>query len=175
LNMNDLAAIQATFADYKRIKTRKCAQLIFEIPLELLHETIAKLGGEPSIHQDTWCAIARLDLTADAPNREEEKGVSPLDTSATKPKREMTLANFIGIEIGKLEFQNFLIENYKASWLVCKGKDDKETAKFFVRQFCEVDSLSDIVYDTPEQKKWAKLYEEYQAWLNSSLLKREER
>ena len=43
-----MAAIKATFSDFKLIKTRKVAQLVMEIPVEQADAALKALGG---LHQ----------------------------------------------------------------------------------------------------------------------------
>lgn len=174
--MTQEAIIQATFADYKRIKTRKVAVLCFEVPLEALHDTIAKLGGEPSIHSDTWCAIARLELNmADASTREggygkrtleTHAGEAEVSTSATKPKREMTLANIIGAHLSNSKFRDYLWSEYNRDEFADSPIDDKEAAKNVIYYYCGADSLTKILFDTDEARIWKeRFYEPFQAWL----------
>lgn len=206
--MNDLFAIRATFSDYKRIKTRKVAQLIFEVPLEELHDTISNLGGEPSVNQDTWCGIARLDpkkiadeevlagkyigkldqegnfvlddmkpVKADASTREdEERNTKPCYTSATKPERERTLAEYVAMTTNRQDFFHYITnrDDYKIFLYEAplyehsKEETEADTAKIsrdFVCWYCGVESRSEIKYDTPAQQKWAELYSSYREWL----------
>lgn len=61
--MENPAAIQASYSDYRRVKGRKVLQLIFEVPLEqapMVHDAF----GEPSPDGSTWVGIAKIDLTA---------------------------------------------------------------------------------------------------------------
>ncbi len=54
-----VAAIQATYADYRRVKGRKVLQIILEVPLEQaqqVHDTF----GEPMPDGSTWVAVALL-------------------------------------------------------------------------------------------------------------------
>lgn len=64
--MSDLAVIKATFCDFRIVKGRKQAQLVFELPLEMAQDAITKLGM-PKPSDPSWCAIALLDLSAPEP------------------------------------------------------------------------------------------------------------
>src|ERR1700677_246311 len=75
--MDDRAVIQASFADWKLIKTRSCIQLIFEIPVEASYLAYSVLGGMPRPGSEVWCAIARLDM---------KKASGPLFEEKTKPE-----------------------------------------------------------------------------------------
>lgn len=54
--MTDSAVIQATYADLKRIKTRKVYQLVFEVPAESIDAVTSRIG----FPDDSWFAIAKL-------------------------------------------------------------------------------------------------------------------
>lgn len=181
--MNDIAAIKATFSDFKIIRSRKVAQYIMESPLELADDCLKKLGGVPNPHQEVWVGIARLNL-ADASCREDgvqagttgATSASPNTTSVTKPKREMTLANRIALVTNEPKFFDFLKEFDTLHFSLPEPDPfiPAETAAIFVRHYCGVNSRSEIKYDTPEAEKWKQLYTEYQDWLSSSI-KGEER
>ena len=72
------AIFRASYSDWKLIRTRKCVQIIFEVPLEggLAHAAYAALGGMPDPAAEAWVAIARL-------NPETVKEVMP-DTPANQ-------------------------------------------------------------------------------------------
>jgi hypothetical protein len=63
------AVIQADFSDFRQVKSRKVAQLIFEIPLEALPQAMERLGW-PKPGESLPVAIARL---AVAPERQEAR------------------------------------------------------------------------------------------------------
>jgi hypothetical protein len=50
--MSDVAAIKATFSDFRLIKGRKQAQLVLEVPIEQADNALAALGGIPQPHSD---------------------------------------------------------------------------------------------------------------------------
>lgn len=54
------AATKATFSDFRIVKGRKVAQLVFEVPLEGADAALAALGGLPQPATERWCGIARL-------------------------------------------------------------------------------------------------------------------
>ena len=58
--MTDKAVIQAEFEDVKRVKTRKCWQLIFEVPEERYDDAMEALGGSPRTGESRPVAIALL-------------------------------------------------------------------------------------------------------------------
>lgn len=64
--MSEPAAILATFSDLKLVKGRKCAQLIFEVPIEQASAAVNILGM-PNPAKEIWCGIAVTNLRG-APN-----------------------------------------------------------------------------------------------------------
>ena len=58
--MSDPAAFRATYSDWKLIRTRKCVQLVFEVPIEESNKAYEVLGGMPNPACEVWCAVARL-------------------------------------------------------------------------------------------------------------------
>jgi hypothetical protein len=79
--------IQATYSDLKVVKTRKVAQLIFEIPLEQFNEAMAVLGGAPLPDSEVWVAIARLNDHATAQPTAETGPSRFSDKPAQDPSR----------------------------------------------------------------------------------------
>lgn len=66
------AATRATFSDFRIVKGRKVAQLVFEVPLEGADAALAALGGLPQPAAERWCGIARLtDEAAHKPDARE--------------------------------------------------------------------------------------------------------
>lgn len=60
--MTEPSPISATFADFKIVKTRGTAQLIFELPLESADDALKALGGLPQMKSERWCGIVPLNL-----------------------------------------------------------------------------------------------------------------
>lgn len=146
--MDAPAAIRATFADYRRVRGRKVGQLVFEVPLEQLHDAIASLGGEPSVEQDTWVAIARL----------------VKDVTAPEPKEKRTITQLHGgsqaaLICKKPAFWRFLQEE-RDTW--CSSEEE---AAAYVRHFCEVKSRSEIETNAKARNRWHLLYSAFSAWL----------
>lgn len=83
-----------------------------------------------------------------------------------KPKREMTLPQYVGMICQDENFQTFInekfvdiVEHYEIDY-----PTDKIVAEI-VRAECGVISRSEINYDTPAQKKWSALYSDFKSWL----------
>jgi hypothetical protein len=147
--MTTPAAIQATFADYRRVRGRKVGQLVFEVPLEQLHDAIASLGGEPSVEQDTWVAIARLN---DAPAAQ-SAGAKWMPPDANFPVKQAVLT------CKKEAFWQFIRESVKSR---C---DNEEDAATYVRRVCRVNSRSDFATNPEALQRWNFLLSAFNAWM----------
>lgn len=136
--MTTPAAIQASYADYRRVKGRKVLQLIFEVPLEQAPQ-VHEVFGEPLPDGSTWVAVARIDPTV-------------------KPERKGgKLAQKAGILCNEGAFITFLDESF------CETKDE-ETAAMFIRNWCGVHSRADLDHDELAAKKFQDLLMTYEAW-----------
>ena len=93
-----MTAIRAAFSDFKTIKTRKVAQLIFEVPIEQSMDALNSLGGVPQFDSEQWVGIAPI--TAEA--------------KPEKPKKrfnEMPLSQQAAIMCGDQQFVEFLADD----------------------------------------------------------------
>jgi len=147
------AAFRACYSDWKLIRTRKCVQLIFEVPVEEADAAYQVLGGMPNPAESFWCAVARL--KPDAPEK--------------KTKREwheLTPAQQAGITCNEPAFEAFLREQYPTLWISCaQPNHSSETSASIVRHICRVQSRSQINPDNPESVRlWDELYDAYRFW-----------
>lgn len=60
-----MTAIQATFSDFKLIKSRSVVQLVLELPIEAADAALASLGGIPQPGMERWVAVAPLNLDSE--------------------------------------------------------------------------------------------------------------
>lgn len=70
--MSEPAAILATFSDLKLVKGRKCAQLIFEVPIEQAASAVTILGM-PNPAKEIWCGIAVTNLKGSTGSADESR------------------------------------------------------------------------------------------------------
>ena len=118
------------------------------MPLEQLHTAIASLGGEPSVEQDTWVAIARLN---DAPAAQSAGAKwAPDKTFTTKQ---------VALTCKQEAFWRFLREERHSD---CH---DEEDAAMHVREFCDVRSRSEIETNPKARERWHLLYSAFDAWM----------
>lgn len=152
--MSKEAIIQATYADMKLVRTRSCAQLIFEIPIEQAPAAIEAFGV-PLPGKEVWCAIARLDLTKAANEPASEGQRTARHWGQVKPPQQA------GIRCDEKAFQRFLGERYDAV-------ETTEGAAECVRDICGVSSRSDIGVTDESLRAWRELDGEYQFWLRNA-------
>lgn len=88
------AAITATFSDFRLVKTRKLAQLVFEVPIEEADRALSVLGGLPRSDAERWCGIARLNAgrqdAGPSPLQRSPEAVAKTDDKPGKPKRHFS-------------------------------------------------------------------------------------
>lgn len=149
--MSEPAAILATFSDLKLVKTRKVAQLVFEVPIESVRSATEALGWPTG---EQWCGIARI--TKPGPTPQLDKGSvgggaeRPLTqaSAAPSPKPNSTRAVMMAKD---LEFQKWA------------GVNNEAGADSFIKLRCEVKSKSDL-NEPPASEKFALLRREFNEW-----------
>lgn len=151
-------AIKATFSDFKLIRGRKVAMLIFEVPIEAADAALDTLGGLPRPDQEAWCGIARIDPKKAA-------SAAPMQSDERVPKerrrfRDVPLAAQAGMRCAEPAFQKFLSEEH-ASFPIT----DADTAASFVREHCCVKSRSEIIEGSKAADKWLALNSQYDVWM----------
>lgn len=144
------AIIRASFSDFKLVKGRKVAQLVFEVPTEQSDAALRALGGCPQPHEDRWCALALL--VPDAPARpmpEEPAATAPSVTVGGKPWRDMKFAQQAGILSSDADF---------IAWL---RVPDEKAAADHVRRLCGVTSRADLDKDPDAAERWLKISHDF--------------
>ena len=164
-------AFAATYADIKLIKTRKCVQLVFEIPQEDFDRAYEVLGGLPNPAAERWfgiAAIAQKENAQSVPTKEvtDVPEIAPqasprnADRSGAKRKfRDMLPAQQAGIRCENSIFSAYLKERWPASW-----RESSEDAAECVRLICCVQSRSELNSNAMAKSRWVKLDDGYQAW-----------
>jgi hypothetical protein len=172
--MTDLKVIEATYTEWKMIKTRKVLQLILEIPLERQGDVLIRLGP-PMPDREKWVAVALLDeLVARGQDPKAQlKGM--LERSLEHEARPKDLDRSLA---GKQHYANssvmeqardrsiFLANHPKfIAWAngVCKSYNiiDHTDAAIFIRERCGVDSRAEIAIDPDAYREFIKMETEY--------------
>ena len=114
------AATRATFSDFRLIKTRKVAQLVFEVPIEEADGALHALGGLPRSDDERWCGIARLQEKAPvAPSpRDPARSAQAKEAYRGKDEGERAVVR-AGLLCKDPEFQKW-----------CGSVDEEESAKW---------------------------------------------
>lgn len=159
------AALMASYADWKLIKTRGVIQLIFELPVENADLAYRVVGGMPNASRENWFAIAKLDPTvASTPSR--EAAASPSSSPASRQFNDMPLSQQAGMLCNDPAFQKYLAEFHSRDWNDFSHLPDPvQAATFCVRRLCGgIASRRELLPDTPEAEKWAEIVGWYRAW-----------
>lgn len=151
--MTKPAAFSASYSDMKLIKTRKCVQLVFEIPLEHYKAAEQVLGGLPDPAAERWFGIAALSAGA-----VEDKPEQARPAKEKKDWRDMPPAQQAAIRCNERVFEAFLKETYGEDW-----KEHGNSADF-VRAWCGVVSRADIGKEQSTRVLWHQLDSQFQAW-----------
>ena len=160
--MTQAAAFQATYSDWKLIKTRKVVQIVFEVPVEKAGLAYEVLNGMPNFGSEVWCAVARLQQPKESaaqprPSPDESPSAGGAPRAASKSFHELVPAQQAGILCHEPAFWKFLSEFYDGV-LVTKESE----ASAFVREFCGVASRAQL---TPELSLWKSMVSDYRAWM----------
>lgn len=166
------AAIQASFADWKLVKTRAVVQLIFEIPVEQSDLAYKVVGGMPDAAKERWFAIARLQENGTgsetfraSPASSREAETVNNSGPASRSWHEMLPAQQAGLLCNAASFHKFLQEMCVETWNRYASFDPTSRAANSVRRLCEVSSRASIIHDTHAGMKWAELVKMYRAWM----------
>jgi hypothetical protein len=129
-------AFQATFSDFRLVKGRKVCQLIFEVPIEGADKAISVLGGIPNPEHSAWVGIARINPDKPKLNSDDIWRASSECAMLCKEK----------------SFQAFM------------GASGEQGAINGVRNFCEVESRSELDRNSEAAVRWQGLKQKYEIW-----------
>jgi hypothetical protein len=143
---NAPAAIRGCYSDLKLIKGRKVAQIHIEIPIEQAEQFVAAFGI-PNAAEETWVALARLDLVND--------NGKPNDN--WKPD-EINVAQHCALVCQKPTFWEYL----QSRSIHCEGEQDAAT---YVRRWCEINTRADLATNEKARGRWEWLESHYDDWM----------
>ncbi len=143
--MTDAAAISASYADFKLIKSRSSAQIILEIPIEHAERFIAAFGMPiPGSEKPVALALLRSTTAQPAvPEREPSAGVGK------KRWHEMSRAQQAGVLCHDESF---------VEWI---GAADEDEAAMKVRHQCGVFSRAELDKEPTAGKRWDEIVSNY--------------
>lgn len=131
-----MTAIQATFSDFKLVKSRKVAQLVMEVPIEQADHAVKALGGLPQFSSEQWVGIAPLKREAAEKERKSWGDLGP--------------AQQAGIRCAETAFQAWVGVDPETP-----GASEKTAA--WVRGKCGVTSRSEFARNPEAAAKWAQI------------------
>lgn len=129
------AVIKGTYSDFKIIKTRSCAQMIIEVPIEYA-EKVVKCFGLPNPAKEINVAVARI----------QEEYVK----DQVKPKSYAGEAKLLFKEY---EFFLYLREKFKTSMI-----DDVEE---YAKNILCINSCSELIEGEPCTERFKRLRGDY--------------
>jgi hypothetical protein len=138
------AAFQATFSDFKLVKTRKVGQFVFEVPVEQIDGALKVLGGMPRADAEAWVGIARLT----GPKAASETSVAPKTPGEKAVIRAALLCK-------EPEFQRFL------------NAKDEEHAATLLRVRLNIKSRGLLASDSEALDLFLTLEGNYRNWLRA--------
>jgi hypothetical protein len=143
------AMFQATYSDFKNVKTRGVVQFVFEVPHNEAKHAFDVLGGPAEAAKEVWVVIARL--APEAVKRPPER--------AEGPKKGPTLSQVSALLGEEPAFHRFLEDMHGAEPVT-----NADEAAVEVRRICKVDSRAEFDTDPHAAARWRSLETEYKAW-----------
>lgn len=142
-----MSEIDATFADFKLIKTRGQAQLVLEVPIEQADAALKALGGVPLPGAERWVTVrphgAKAEPSPPAPSAD-AKGEKERRPFLSLPRSQQA-----ALACDSAQFRH---------WLRADGKED---AAEWVRAACGVKSRSELDRDQRAAAIWDRAYTRY--------------
>lgn len=150
--MTDKAAFQAVFSDWRLVRSRKCVQISFEIPLEHADAAYKALGGMPNSEESRWFAIARLTAPVEAKTEKENGHKRQFD--------ELPLPQQAALACNDPRFQAFIENEDGLRWSLCLSawENRSEAAAEWVRGKLEISSRSELKSNPSAAQRWKNLY-----------------
>ena len=154
--MTDHRIIQARYATWRPVQSRKLLQLVFEVPLEKQGEVLKYLGA-PLPDRDIQCAIAVLNGEAGANDLQQVSEKPTSEVPASPPKRkfeDLPLTQQAVLLCKREAFQRYIqVEN-------------EEAAKEWLCDHLGISSRSEIENSFNKTENFKDLYGRFQDWLN---------
>lgn len=147
-------AFQATYSDFKLVKTRKVVQIVLEVPVEQANIVLDVLGGMPDPSKESWVGVALIDLNAAKP----QPAIQPRLAGAKRDWRDMSPQQQAGIRCDDTAFVAFLREERSDDWI-----ETREPAEC-VRLICGVTSRAELETNHKARVIWHQLDDQFQAW-----------
>ena len=144
--------IEARYATWRPVQSRKLLQLVFEVPLEKQGEVLKYLGA-PLPDRDIQCAIAVLNGEA---GNSHELETPPLNSPASPTKQkfeDLPLTKQAVLLCKREAFQRYIqVENENA-------------AKEWLCNHLGISSRSQILEHSEQELLFKEIYDHFQDWL----------
>lgn len=151
--MNEPAAFRASYSDLRFVKSRKVAQVIVELPIEDAGRFVEAFGA-PNPATETWVAIARL-----------QEPVKAQEKPAKKAWADLPYSQQAAMRCQEIGFQKFINQKMLAAKRYMDPSETHEDrAARYIREWCHVDSRSDITKGKFTGDQWKLLDDAYFAW-----------
>lgn len=147
---NSPAAFEATYSDWKLVKSRKVVQIVLEVPMESADLAYKVLGGMPNHAAEAWLAVAKLDKSKIEKPVERKRWI------------DLPLSQQAAIRCGEVAFREFCA----LEWDGIKILDTEMTADH-VRNYCGVQSRRELDSNQAAAAKWRELDGHYDLWCRS--------
>lgn len=161
--MTKPSAFQATFSDFRLVRSRKVCQFVLECPIESADAALEALGGLPRPDKEAWVAVARIDQKAvsQSTKGEEVYSIPPGGSVEIKPRHrkfnELPMVTQAAMLSEDKKFTRFLTET--------RGPLVDDPADI-VRAYCGVQSRAEILPGTKAGNRWALMLSAYEAWMH---------
>ena len=151
-----MTAISATFSDFRIVKGRKVAQLIFETPLEAADEALRMLGGLPRPDAERWVGIAPLVGKPQAEQQPEAPPPKPEKVKEPVPFRDKPRSQQAGILLNDPQFRAWWGPDDGSEW-------DTAEADRALKVQLRIASKRDLDQPGPAADAWDRLVACYRA------------
>jgi hypothetical protein len=157
--MSNPAAFQATYSDFRLVRSRKVVQLVFEVPLEASPGVLDVLGGMPNPAAEIWCAIARL--RSEKEDRTQTDHAIPAQPAPNPTPARAPIKNYAQMAA--------IVGSKPAFWLFARERGanavkDAASAADYIRSVCGVTSRSEIEHESKAGNRWLILHSAFLAW-----------
>lgn len=151
-----MTAISASFADFRIVKGRKVAQLIFETPLEAADEALRMLGGLPRPDAERWVGIAPLVGKPHAEQRPEAPHPSPEKVKESTPFLHKPRSQQAGMLLNDPQFRAWWGPDDGSEWNTVE-------ADRALKAQLHIESKRDLDQPGPAADAWDRLVAQFRA------------
>lgn len=162
-----MTAFQATYSDFKLIRTRKVVQIVLEVPVEQSNTVLEVLGGMPNPASERWVGVAVL-KSPPAEKESDEKPRTPakLQPDTDKPSagakrdwRSLPAPQRAAIRTQEPIFAAYLRERHPDEW-----HEADEEADACLKFICKIESKRDLAFNDKARTMFDLLDSDFLGW-----------